>query len=290
MGPKIGMPAMNEQVRFSWNIHWSCNYRCTYCLFAARWEEYAKRNVYKSPAEWEECWGRMHEHYGRCFLVINGGEPFTYPGFLDIIARISRWHWPINITTNVSVHLEEFTSRCDPAKVSLSVSFHPEHHRLDDFLNTVALLRKRGVNLGVINLVAWPPFIPDIPRYVEAFKTIGESLKLVPFIGTHEGVEYPAGYNAEQKSILGMSDHWVADKGHKGVLCQAGRLGALLLPNGNVARCGQIGDRHIIGNIFEPSFSLLSEPLPCDVPFCPCDEWKVIPDEKPPEQAGAWLP
>jgi len=34
----------------------------------------------------------------------------------------------------------------------------------------------------------------------------------------------------------------------------------------------------------------MKEPMPCDEQFCPCDEWKVIPDEKPPEKAGAWLP
>jgi len=36
------------KVRFTWNIHWSCNLRCAYCFFDGHWAEYGKRNVYKS--------------------------------------------------------------------------------------------------------------------------------------------------------------------------------------------------------------------------------------------------
>ncbi|HRY28517.1 MAG TPA: radical SAM protein [Elusimicrobiota bacterium] len=280
----------HPQVRFTWNIHWSCNYRCSYCFFETHWEEYGKRNVYKSVDEWMGYWERAAELYGRCFITINGGEPFTYPGFVDLIARLSRVHWPINITTNTSLHLKEFVKKVDPERVSLSVSYHPEYHRVDDFLEKVFFLRQSGFVGGCVNFVAHPNHIGTLPALLEKFVGIGESLKVNPFIGEHAGRRYPDGYTPEQKEILGMRDSWMDDKRHKGMLCRAGNLSGLLLPNGNVARCGQIGDRHIVGSFFDPKFRLLPEPLPCDVEFCPCDEWKVVPDEKEPENAGAWLP
>lgn len=281
---------MNSQVRFTWNIHWSCNYRCSYCFFDQHWGEYGRRNVYKTVEEWVEHWRRIYDKYGRCYLTINGGEPFAYPNFVELIYQISKMHWHINITTNTSLHLEEFVDRMDPVKVSLSVSFHPQHHTLDAFLERVRFLRERKANLGCINFVAWPPFLKDLSGYVEQFRSAGESLKVIPFVGAYQGVTYPDGYSGPEKEILGMVDDWMEHKRHRGMLCRAGHQSALLLPNGKVARCGQIGDRYIIGDFFDPHFRLMDAPMPCDVDFCPCDEWKVIPDEKPPERPGAWLP
>ncbi|HVA65857.1 MAG TPA: radical SAM protein [Elusimicrobiota bacterium] len=280
----------SPQVRFTWNIHWSCNYRCSYCFFDGRWAEYGRRNVYQSVDQWMGHWRRIYEKYGRCYLTINGGEPFAYPNFVELMVQVSSLHWPINVTTNTSLHLKDFVGRVDPAKVSISISFHPQYHTIDEFLKTVRFLRERRANIGCINFVAWPPFLKDLAEYIRRFQAEGESLKVIPFIGAHEGVNYPDNYSEGQKKILGLTDNWLESKRHEGMLCRAGHQSALLLPTGKVARCGQIGDRYLIGDFFQEGFSLMKEPMPCDEQFCPCDEWKVIPDEKPPEKAGAWLP
>ena len=74
------------------------------------------------------------------------------------------------------------------------------------------------------------------------------------------------------------------------MLCPAGHQSALLLPDGKVTRCGQIGDLGIFSNVLADEFRLLDAPSPCAVELCPCDEWKVFPDEMAPRKAGAWLP
>lgn len=277
-------------VRITWNIHWSCNYRCSYCFFDKHWTEYGVRNVYKPVEEWMPHWRRFHDRYGRAYLTINGGEPFAYPNFIELIRRLSEIHWPINITTNTSLHLEEYVRRVDHERVSLSISFHPQYHVLEDFLKMVRRLRGGGVQLGCINFVGYPPFLPDLPDAVARFRDIGESLKTIPFVGAYRGARYPESYTEEQKRLLGLGEDWVESKRHRDMLCRAGHRSALLLPDGKVTRCGQIGDPGIFGSFFDPAFALRDRPTPCCVEFCPCDEWKVLPDEKAPETAGAWLP
>ena len=279
----------DPELRITWNMHWRCDYRCSYCFFAGHWEEYSRRFIQKSTAEWLDCWRRIRERHGRALVTITGGEPFIFPDFTNLIRGLSDIHWPINISTNMSVPLEGFLAAVDPAKVSVSVSFHPEYHEAGPFLEKLKRLRAAGFS-GCNNFVAYPPHLDRLPGLIAAFQSIGESLKVIPFIGRHDGTDYPGGYTAEQKALLGMGDDWVEGKRPKGRACLAGCRSALLLPDGNVARCGQIGDRHILGNIFDPDFELLPGPAPCDVELCPCDEWKVIPDEKTPDKAGAWLP
>ncbi|MBI5241189.1 MAG: radical SAM protein [Elusimicrobia bacterium] len=277
------------ELRITWNMHWRCDYRCSYCFFAGHWEEYSRRFIERSTEEWLACWRRIRERHGRALLTITGGEPFIFPDFLNLISGLSDIHWPINISTNASVPWDGFIAAVDPKKVSVSVSFHPEYHEIGPFLGRLKGLRAAGFS-GCNNFVAYPPQLKDLPRLAAAFQGIGESLKVIPFIGRFEGRTFPEGYTAEQRKLLGMSDDWVDNKRRKGRACLAGCRSALLLPDGSVTRCGQVGDPGIFGNICDPDFSLLPGPAPCDVELCPCDEWKVMPDEKAPDRAGAWLP
>lgn len=284
-------------IRVTWNIHWSCNFRCTYCFFDGHWTEYGKRNAYLSVDQWMTHWDRLHERYGRAFVTINGGEPFAYPNFISLIARLSEKHWPINVTTNGSLHLDDFLRRVDHEKVSVSLSFHPQYNTLEESLAILKKLRAGGAQLGCFNFVAWPPFLADLPRYLAAVTAAGESLKVIPFVGEWMGKRYPDAYTAAEKRLLGMdapaagAGDWLESKRHKGMPCRAGHKSALLLPDGKVTRCGQIGDPGIFGSFLSEEFRLLEgASSPCDAEFCPCDEWKVLPDEKAPETAGAWLP
>lgn len=285
----------DPKVRVTWNIHWSCNFRCTYCFFDGHWTEYGKRNAYLTPDQWMTHWDRFHERYGRSYVTINGGEPFAYPRFIDLLARLTEKHWPVNVTTNGSLKLDEFLARVDHDKVSVSLSFHPQYNTLDESLALLKKLRDGGAQVGCFNFVAWPPFLKDLPGYLATCERAGESLKVIPFVGEWMGKRYPEAYGEEERALLGLSRpdadmDWIQSKRHKGMLCRAGHKSMLLLPDGQVTRCGQIGDPGIFGSFLDPAFKMLPEPTACDVEFCPCDEWKVIPDELAPQKAGAWLP
>jgi radical SAM superfamily enzyme YgiQ (UPF0313 family)/molybdenum cofactor biosynthesis enzyme MoaA len=268
------------QRRFTWNIHYDCNYSCPYCFFEGKWDEYKNRNIYLSVSEWMIYWNRIYERYGRCYILITGGEPFIYPNFIELIEKLFQKHYPINISTNASGNLTAFLNKIDPERVSLSVSFQPYFDKIDLFLDKVRLIRKNRFK-GCINFVAYPPVIKDIEHYIERFSSIGEGLKIIPFCGMYKGKEYPFAYTDEEKRAIGVDNNWFNKTRKKGSVCPSGFDSALVFPDGKVSRCGQIGEKMIIGNFFDRNFSLLDEKLPCDAEFCPCDEDKLFGEEEP---------
>lgn len=265
----------NIERRFTWNIHYACNYRCPYCFFEGRWVEYKKKNIYLPVAEWMKYWKVVFDKYGRCYMLITGGEPFIYPNFIDLIEELSRLHYPINISTNASGDLQSFVNRIDLERVSLSVSFQPYFEKLEEFLGKVRFLKKHKF-YGCINFVAYPPFLKEISYYIDRFNSIGEKLKVIPFWGKYKDKDYPFSYTPAEKELLGINDSWFDHVRKKSSICPAGYQSALIFPDGKVARCGQIGERMVIGNFFDSEFKLLERQLSCDAEFCPCDENKLF--------------
>ncbi len=275
----IQIAKMAEVVRFTWNMLYDCNYRCSYCFFEGKWQEYRKRNIYLAPDEWLRYWKRIYDKYGPPYIVITGGEPFIYPGFIEIIKKLSEISFHINISSNSSGDLNKFVEEINPQKVSLSLSFQPEFDELEDFIKRVLFIRKYKFN-GCINLVAYPPFFEDIDSYKAKFASIGESLKIISFFGEYQGRIYPEGYTQEERDSIGIDDAWFKKIRKRGSLCPAGQKTALIFPDGKVARCGQIGEDMVLGNFLAQDFKLLDSPLPCEAEYCPCDEGEVIPEDK----------
>ena len=262
--------------RFTWIIHYACNYRCPYCFYyeGSGWEILKDRNIYFNPDEWLRYWQRIYERYGRCYITITGGEPFTYPDFIELISKLSLMHYPINITSNSSGDLSSFVRLASPERVSLSLSFHPKFDNLDDFLERKKFLKRHNFD-GCINFLAYPPYLNDVSYYEDAFKSIGENLKFIPFRGIYREIAYPSGYTEEQKALIGLTQEWFTKARKKDALCYAGKQSGLLLPDGKVSRCGQLWYNCIIGDFFDENFSLLTEPKTCPVDLCPCNEDKL---------------
>lgn len=269
------------KVRLTWNMLYDCNYRCSYCFFEGKWEEYRRRNIYLSPDEWIEYWRRIYDKYGPPYLIITGGEPFIYPNFIEIIKELSKICYHINISSNSSGDLKRFVEEIDPQKVSLSISYQPEFDKLENFLERALFLRRHKFD-GCLNFVSYPPYLKDIEYYKDSFTSIGESLslKIIPFFGEYRGISYPQGYTQEEREFIGIDDNWFKRVRKKGSLCPAGRDTALIFPDGKVARCGQIGEDKLLGSFFDANFKLLEELSPCEAEFCPCDEWRVVPEEE----------
>ncbi|MBU1811385.1 MAG: radical SAM protein [Candidatus Omnitrophica bacterium] len=262
----------NSLVRFTWNITYNCNYRCSYCFFDGKWEEYKKRNVFLSIDEWMKHWGRAYEKYGPIYLIITGGEPFTYPNFIELIKNLSSLCYHINISSNSSGDLNKFVTEIDPKKVSLSLSFQKEFDKVEDFIARVLFIRAHGFQ-GCLNFVAHPHFLDSTEEYRRIIiNNTGEELKVIPFFGEYKELNYPQSYTQEERKLVGIDDAWFRKVKRRNSLCAAGWRTALVFPDGKVARCGQIGEKMLVGDFFDPDFSLFESSLPCEAEYCPCDE------------------
>jgi MoaA/NifB/PqqE/SkfB family radical SAM enzyme len=261
-----------EQVQFEWNMLYACNFRCSYCFFSGKWEEYGQRNQFPGTGRWLTLWRRIFERYGRCSVLITGGEPFLYPDFIALIQGLSALHYPMNISTNGSGDLSAFVQAIDPQKVSLTISFHPEFNTLAEVLDKKKMLKAHGFDSEFINFVCYPPFLPSLDEWVEQAAAAGEKLKVIPISGRYQDRQYPDAYTPEEKARLGLGNAWETNVKRKGRQCKAGMRSALIFPDGKVARCGQVGERLLVGNILQDDFTLFGAPLPCDVDYCPCLE------------------
>lgn len=258
---------------------YDCNYRCPYCFFEGKWDEYGKRTKYLSVDEWMAYWRRIHDKYGAFSIIITGGEPFLYPNFIGLIKELSQISYHINISSNSSGDLKKFVEEIDPRKVSLSLSYQPEFDSLEDFVQRVMFLRKYNFD-GCLNFVAWPPYLKNINYIKDTLALKGESLKVIPFFGEYRGHNYPDSYAEEERKLIGIDESWFKKVKRMNSLCAAGQRTALVFPDGKVARCGRIGEDMLLGNFFDSNFKLLDTPLPCEAEFCPCGEDQVLPGEE----------
>ncbi|MDD4895086.1 MAG: radical SAM protein, partial [Candidatus Omnitrophica bacterium] len=189
------------KVRFTWIMHYACNYRCPYCFYyeGSGWEILGARNVYISPDEWLVHWRRIYQMYGRSYIVLTGGEPFIYPHFTELISRISEMHFPIDITTNSSGDLDSFVKAVSPERISLSLSFHPHFDNINVFAERVEFLRKNNFTV-VIGFTAYPLLLKNFKYYMKILGSTGAEIEINFFRGIYKGIAYPAGYTEEEKA------------------------------------------------------------------------------------------
>ena len=268
----------------AWDMHYQCNYCCPYCFYTkAGWGGLAQKNVYKTPAEWETIWRRIHALYGRCQLRITAGEPFTYPRFVEVLAAITPWH-DVQVTTNGSLTkaIKAFVRKVDPKQVELDCTFHPLNTAIEPFLDNVLLLRRHKFTANVCYL-AYPPQLPEMAGFKKKFAARGVHMNLAIYWGKHQDKDYPFAYTAEEKKLIkevsgteigpemvNLDPILVKDK-----ICGAGQRYAVVQADGQVYRCGQLCyDGQAIASIFDPNFKLLPDGKPCPVDYCRCKEFQ----------------
>lgn len=266
-----------QQISFSWDIHYACNYRCPYCWFHGKWQQLSGKNKYYSISELLKFWNNIYKKYGSVQIQIIGGEPFIYPNFSELIKEISSIHH-IGVTSNLSVNLEKFIKEINNPNINITGTFHPLFANFDNFVKNMLALKENGKNNSVWYL-AYPPQIKLIPYYRDKFKKYGIEIAIMTFWGEYNGIQYPQGYSEQERAAitpnLGSREGarlQLDPKAVKKKLCRAGQVYADIKADGSVYRCGGIGSR-LIGNFFQDNFQLLGEPLPCDSEFCPCNEW-----------------
>ena len=273
---------MHKNISFCWDIHYVCNYRCPYCWFNGQWHF---RNNCKSVLEPEELlkgWRNIYELYGPAYIEIVGGEPFLFPGFIELVKGLSIMH-VLNITTNLSSDVEKFAEQIDSSRVKIGPTFHPSFADIGDFLEKAMLLKEKEF-LKSVSYLAYPPQVKLIPYYKKKFNENKIEMTIQTFWGTHHGLSYPQSYSEDEKRLIrgdlarrGEAQFQLEPKmGLKGELCNAGRYYVVVKPDGAAYRCGNSSEDGKMGNLFNENFRLLDSPLPCTSEFCKCNEWAFL--------------
>jgi len=269
----------NNKIRFTWDIHYRCNFRCPYCWFYKGWADLKNRNIYLEPEEWMVHWKRVYDRYGPCHIEITGGEPFLYPKFIELVKALSTIH-TVKVTTNLSGDVERFAGEVNPERVNMDLNFHVLFIDLETVTNKALILNKAGFKAGVCYLAYPPQMQADKIRFYDRhFRDRGIGFALAAFWGEYGGKRYPAGYTGEEREMmkpyLGDIDritYHLNAESPRGKMCNAGYNYAGIHANGDVVRCGPMADK-VLGNILKQGFRLLDAPLPCEADTCPCNEY-----------------
>jgi len=268
---------MDKKIKFCWDIHYKCNFRCPYCWFFKDWARLGIKSLYLEPDQWMVHWNRVYDRYGEVKIEIVGGEPFIYPHFTELVKKLSYLH-QIKITTNLSGNIEHFVNEIDPQRVELDLNLHILFIDLETVIRKTKLLKKSGFKCGICYL-AYPPQMHKIKYFSERFRREKINFAVAAFWGEYQGKKYPFSYTQEEKEIMKpflgdlerVTYHLNAES-PRGKLCNSGHKYASIKADGSVVRCGQLSDKSI-GNITCEDFFLFSQPSPCEADICPCNEY-----------------
>jgi len=287
--PRESIPP--HRVFFTWDIHYRCNYKCTYCNAPKPDRGGFIEARYLPVDKWLAIWRGIYERYGTCQIQLSGGEPFTYPGAMDLVIQLSKIH-TLEFSTNFYWDIEPFIQNVSPDRARIGVSFHPEFADSALFLAKALRLRRNGFEVWV-NYVAYPPLLEDMPAYKLEVEKAGMHFSILPFSGQFEGRSFPRGYT--ERELMVINDDYkggdIVNKktidwnmgeqknNTKGKLCRMGQMYGKIRPNGLVHRC--CGSRASeLGNIIDGTFKLLEEPLTCESEQCPCWRCMLVSDEE----------
>jgi organic radical activating enzyme len=159
---------------------------------------------YISVQEWTSIWDKICENYGSTHIRFSGGEPFIYPGFVELLKIIGEKH-TLNITTNLSFDVRnvvrQLSSVAEKSQMVISSSFHPEYEKLQEFIDKVLYLKNNRIYTSV-SMVAWPPFLKDIPFVKESMERNDIQFQVIPLGGHFFEKDYPQGYTDEERGLL----------------------------------------------------------------------------------------
>ena len=184
---------MKNKISFTWNLSFSCNYRCSYCWFYNQWHKLAKHNRIFSVKELAKFWEGIYKNYGAVSINIVGGEPFIYPNFIRLVKEVSHYH-TISIVTNLSTDIEKFVEEIGSSRVSIAPTFHPLFAKINNFLEKMQLLKQNGFGTTV-SYLSYPGQLGLLQFYKGKIEQNGFSFVTHSFWGEYKGIGYPQGYS-----------------------------------------------------------------------------------------------
>jgi organic radical activating enzyme len=295
-------------IEADWILMSTCNFRCEYCFWTP--DKLARRI---SPPASVERLASFFDRTGLTWLLhLTGGEPFIYPGFVDLCNLLTKSHWiSINTNADASQRIERFARTTDPERVSyinagLHIEQREKRRRVDAFLSNVRLFQANRFKVFATSVMHPSVFarFDSIWDYCEE-----QGVVLIPkaFQGDHCGRNYPQSYTEEQRDVFRQYSTRAADAyrdmflgmpelptinplldaerflytlpDYRGAACLAGHRFVRIREDGEIRRCGS-GD--VLGNVVTGSFVRRSGPSICEWVECPyfCEKYALRQTEK----------
>lgn len=273
---------------WNWDIHYACNYRCSYCFLAGKWDAAAGANRYLGTKKWVEAWSRIYDRYGACHIHLSGGEPSTYPDFFELLAYLNE-KFTLQVSTNLTFNVADFIKRFNPERIKLDASFHPEFADFSKFSTDILSLKENNFTVSV-SLVAYPAHLEMVKGLNDHFSGNGVRFIVQPFRGEYRGRKYPLEYSEADKELLrrcgedilsskDMVAYHLNEKQKDKKLCHMGQAYGKIYASADVHRCCSTGAKKIGNLLNDADFALLDNPEICEVQDCICWRRMVVGEE-----------
>jgi MoaA/NifB/PqqE/SkfB family radical SAM enzyme len=274
----------------------NCSSKCPYCIQRISLPQKPLAHYpARSGKEWVEALNAIANRTQKRFLrprrvkklSILGGEPTVHPDFLYVLNNLDR-NWKLTVTSNFDSPFFDqdgkfFRQIKRKARLKFNGSFHFLRTPLDKFTASVQKLKKAGIKVHTLFLVAYPGHLEKAATYKEALLRIHPRVKLQRFLGFYEGNLYPRanGCEIDQEQKDGIANYLLYQRGFgqkqaSPVFCHSDKV--LIAPNGDIHNCHYkvyTGHRDKMGNLFEDEVRvhIPREYFSCrDFGFCnPCD-------------------
>ena len=294
----------HQYTELRWILTYGCNLDCEYCY------QQDQRLQSEFPADLSEERVQMVKdfvcHVLRSWTVyFTGGEPFFFPGFVDLCADIADDCY-IGLQTNlVSQEVARFVSIVPVDRVQypafslkgeklifsgeyygIDVTYHPSallrrglHER---FIANLSLLRERGYRFQV-NCVLYPPSFGWIVDRITDLESLGFSVNPRVFRGWWDGHFFPRSYTRKQIDYISSMasnslDNDLESSGYlrtyQGQPCETGKRFLCLDPVGQFYRCDthlRSGDQPLNLSLTDTATEgLFPIQRNCPFPYCEC--------------------
>ncbi len=275
-------------------LNLSCNLNCPYCiqkisLPAKPIAEYKAR----TGAQWVEALNAIANRTKKRFLrypkvkklSILGGEPTIYPDFLYVINNLDK-NWKLTITSNLDSAFFDNIDNLKQIKNKRRVRFNGSLHFLytpaEKFINNLRRLKKAGIKIHTLFVVAHPAHLQEALRYKQELLKVHPQVKLQRFLGFYQDRLYP---QAIEQLEFGQKDGIAnyplyqkafGQKQGSTMLCHSDKV--LIAPDGNIYNChykAYTAHQEKLGNLFDDRVNVRipRQYFTChDFGFCnPCD-------------------
>ena len=274
-----------DSIKIEWNLGKRCNYDCAYCPSAI----HDLTSPHTDIEIIKQCIDNIAK-LGKVRLSFTGGEPTVHPNFSEILryAKYMGIHW-INVTTNGTRKADWYTAQPVDHYV-FSLHFEPDWPRV---LNTIVTVAKTANCPVMVNVMAHHEKMTAVKSAVEKLKSyeVPYAVRRIRWTEGDHDLFDDMRYNGndlewiKSQTATVKANCVIDDDGekmlhandiiklhlnkYKGWSCNAGIESLMINWDGEVHRATcRVGGS--LGNIYEGTFVVPTEPVICDRNFCTC--------------------